>query len=124
MLTITRTNSGHPDFVALVSLLDADLARRDGAEHYFYAPFNKVDTIKHVVLAYEDGLPAGCGALKENGDGTMEIKRMFVPETKRRKGVATGSHRPGGCNSCRIVVFYEYFCQHASPLHHTRDDSR
>jgi GNAT superfamily N-acetyltransferase len=88
-MTLTRTNSDHPDFVALVRLLDADLARRDGEEHAFYAAFNRVDTIKYVVLAYEDGLPAGCGALKEHGDGTMEIKRMFVPEAKRRKGIAS-----------------------------------
>jgi putative acetyltransferase len=51
MIDILRTNSDSSDFVALVKLLDADLAIRDGPFHSFYAQFNKLDKIKHVVLA-------------------------------------------------------------------------
>lgn len=64
MLSLVKTNSENPDFIALVRLLDADLAERDGAEHSFYAQFNKIDAIKHVIVAYADGKPAGCGAIK------------------------------------------------------------
>jgi len=86
--TITRTTSTDPDFLKLVSLLDADLAVRNGDKHAFYSQFNKLDKIKHVVVAYEDGEPAGCGAIKEYAPDTMEVKRMFVLRDHRRKGIA------------------------------------
>jgi len=89
MIRILRTDSTNRDFIALVRLLDADLAVRDGKEHSFYATHNKIDAIRHVVLAYDDDEPVGCGALKEYVRGIMEVKRMYVPPHGRRKGVAS-----------------------------------
>jgi GNAT superfamily N-acetyltransferase len=89
MIRITRTNSENQDFVQLVKHLDADLAERDGKDHSFYAPFNKIDKIKYVVLAYENDKPVGCGAIKEYASGTMEIKRMYTSPESRGKGVAS-----------------------------------
>ena len=43
MIRLERTDSSHPDFVALVQALDADLKLRDGDEHDYYAQFNKID---------------------------------------------------------------------------------
>ncbi len=64
-------------------MLDEDLQIRDGDEHSFYAQFNKVDKIRHVVVAYENGEAVGCGAIKEYAKGTAEIKRMFVRAERR-----------------------------------------
>jgi putative acetyltransferase len=89
MLTIKRTNSEDPDFKCLVRLLDAELAIADGEDHAFYSQFNKIDKIKYVVMTYENGIPTGCGAIKEFGKNTMEVKRMFVSADKRNKGFAT-----------------------------------
>ncbi len=89
MTTLTRTNSENPDFRSLVSRLDAHLRMVDGEEHSFFAQFNKTDTIKHAVIAYQDGIPAGCGAVKEYTADTMEVKRMFVLPDQRGKGIAT-----------------------------------
>jgi putative acetyltransferase len=89
MMNIVRTNSEHHDFRALVKLLDADLATRDGKDHSFYAQFNTIDAIKSVVVAYEHDKPVGCGALKEYGAGTVEIKRMYVVPEERNNGIAT-----------------------------------
>ena len=88
MINLVRTNSGDQHFLKLVRLLDADLSIRDGEEHTFYSQFNKLDNIRHVVVAYEDGEPAGCGAIKEYASDTMEVKRMFVLPAHRRKGIA------------------------------------
>lgn len=90
MHLLKRTNSDDPDFQALVSELDKDLAIRDGEDHSFFAQFNKINTIKHVVLAYENNQATGCGAIKEYDADTMEIKRMFVPLEKRGRGIASG----------------------------------
>lgn len=88
MLTLVRTNSDNNDFKTLVTALDADLALRDGAEHSFYAQFNKIDLIKHVVVAYKNDVAVGCGAIKEFSEKAMEVKRMYVPEIFRGCGIA------------------------------------
>ncbi|HXX64132.1 MAG TPA: GNAT family N-acetyltransferase [Bacteroidota bacterium] len=89
MIKIIRTNSEDPDFITLVKSLDADLAIRDGKDHSFYAQYNKIDKIRYVVLAYDNGIALGCGAIKEYSADTMEVKRMYVPPESRNKGIAT-----------------------------------
>ena len=89
MITIKRTDSDNQDFIELVKWLDADLAKRDGKDHTFYAQFNKIDKIKYVVIAYENENPIGCGAIKEYAPHIMEIKRMYTSPVCRGKGIAT-----------------------------------
>ena len=89
MVKITRTNSDNPDFIELVKYLDADLAERDGKDHPFYARFNKIDKLKYVIVAYENGKPVSCGAMKEYKPGIVEIKRMYTLPEKRGKGIAS-----------------------------------
>ena len=89
MIEVIRTNSDNPDFVALVTLLDTDLAIRDGAEHSFYSQFNKIDKIKYALVAYDDGIPVGCGAIKEYSLGAMEVKRMYTLPASRGRGIAS-----------------------------------
>ena len=88
MTNLVRTNSDNPDFRELVALLDADLQIRDGAEHSFYAQFNKIDRIREVVVYYEDEKAVGCGAFKEYSAGAAEIKRMVVRPENRGRGIA------------------------------------
>jgi len=90
MMITKRADSDDRDFQELVNGLDMDLKIRDGEEHGFYAQFNKTDKIKHVIVAYDQGLPVGCGALKEYSSDTMEVKRMFVVLSERGKGIASG----------------------------------
>ncbi len=85
---ITRTDASHPDFMELVRQLDAELTERDGPEHSFYAQFNKTNTIKYVVLYYEDGKAVSCGAIRELEEGIMEVKRMFTLPEYRGRGIA------------------------------------
>ncbi|WP_343522737.1 GNAT family N-acetyltransferase [Pedobacter sp.] len=87
-LTLIRTDSGNADFRKLVALLDQDLAIRDGNDHTFYAQFNKVDTIKEVIVAYQNNIPVGCGAIKPFSTTEAEVKRMFVHPDYRNKGIA------------------------------------
>ncbi len=87
-INIVRTDSDNTDFRELVALLDADLAVRDGAEHTFYAQFNKIDRIRHAVVAYENETAVGCGAFKEYEPNVAEIKRMYVREENRSRGIA------------------------------------
>jgi putative acetyltransferase len=88
MLTIIRTDSGNADFIYLVKKLDTFLAEIDGEEHAFYAQLNKTNSLKHAVVAYADGVPAGCGAIREVSPAIMEVKRMYTEPAKRGQGIA------------------------------------
>lgn len=88
MIEIIRTDLGNDDFVQLVQQLDAELAKRDGDEHPFYVESQtKINRIKHVVIAYDDGRPAGGGAVKEYAPAVMEVKRMFTRPQSRGRGM-------------------------------------
>ena len=87
MTNFIRTDSSNSDFQYLVSLLDADLAARDGVEHSFYAPYNTIVNLRNALVCYIDNRPAGCGAFKEYEKGTAEIKRMFVLPGYRDQGL-------------------------------------
>jgi len=90
MINLKRTTSEDPDFVTLVRMLDTELAVVDGEDHSFYSQFNKIDKIRHVVVAYYNEIPVGCGAIKVHEIEAMEIKRMFVSPENRYKGIASG----------------------------------
>jgi len=89
MIELKRTTSENPDFTILNKILDQELVIRDGDEHEFFAQYNKIDSIKHVVLAYNNGDAVGCGAIKKFNEEAIEIKRMFVLPAGRGKKVAT-----------------------------------
>ena len=87
-MRLERTNSDNKDFCELVHLLDAGLRIIDGDEAPFFAQYNKIDSIRHVVVAYEGNEAVSCGAFKEYEPGVAEIKRMFTREAQRGKGLA------------------------------------
>jgi len=87
MTHFKRTDSRDADFINLVALLDQDLAIRDGAEHGFYAQFNKVGSIRNVVVCYAGDQPVACGAFKPYDEKKVEIKRMYVSPALRGQGI-------------------------------------
>ncbi|PZX56540.1 GNAT family N-acetyltransferase [Algoriphagus chordae] len=89
MITLTRTDSSNPDFVALVKLLDAYLALKDGRDHDYYNQFNTIVKLKNVVVCYENGIPVACGAIKQFDADAMEVKRMFTKPDVRGNGLAS-----------------------------------
>lgn len=90
MTTFTRTSSDDTGFQKLAEQLDRELYERYGTGQDFFAQFNTLDAIRHVVVAYQDTIPAGCGAFKKYAEHTVEIKRMFVTKALRGHGIAAG----------------------------------
>lgn len=88
MHTIIRTQSTHPDFQQLNKELDADLAIRNGQDNEFFAQFNSVQNIQHVVLISQNNKIAACGAFKPYDENSVEIKRMFVRPEFRGNGIS------------------------------------
>ncbi|MEO1031755.1 MAG: GNAT family N-acetyltransferase [Bacteroidota bacterium] len=89
MIELLRTDSRHADFIALVKQLDAYLKVTDGDEHDFYNQFNAIDHLNHVIVAYSDQKPVGCGAFKAFDDSKVEVKRMYTLPEERGKGIAS-----------------------------------
>ena len=87
-IKLKRINSNNKDFIELVKNLDAELAIRDGDDHSFYHQFNKIDSLKHVILASLNDIPVACGAFKQFDLKPVEIKRMFTMPKKRGFGIS------------------------------------
>jgi GNAT superfamily N-acetyltransferase len=88
-ITLKRTDNYDPDFKQLIALLDEYLAMRNGEEHSFYAPNNKLDRLDTAIIAYQNSLAVGCGCFKKIDSDTIEIKRMYVKTEIRGKGIAS-----------------------------------
>ncbi len=88
MHVLKKTNSAGADFQLLVTELDADLQNRYGEQQAFFSQFNKLNHIHHVIVAYNNELPVGCGAFKLFEEKVVEIKRMYVQAQHRGKGIA------------------------------------
>jgi len=73
----------------LVRILDESLKITDGDEHDFYNQFNGLEKIKHVILVHDSNILVGCGAIKHHDKNSVEIKRMFVIDKYRGKGIAS-----------------------------------
>ena len=87
-MELIRTTSVNTDFRNLIKALDEDLYQRNGEAQLQYRQYNQVDRIAHVVVAYFEGKPVGCGCYKRFDDQTVEMKRMFVIPEMRGKQLA------------------------------------
>lgn len=87
-MTLTRTNSDNKDFRHLTGLLDFELNILYGDAQAQYRPYNIIESIDTVVVAYEDKIPLGCGCFKPFDMKTVEVKRIFVLPEHREKGIA------------------------------------
>ncbi len=88
-MKIERTDSSDSNFFVLTQLLDSELDKRDNAAHTVCKQYNKSHTIKYVVIAYDIDKPIGCGAIRSYSEDTIEVKRMFVLDDYRKKGIAS-----------------------------------
>lgn len=86
---ILRTNSENPDFSKLTGKLDIELCKIYNTNPEDYEDFNRITDLHTVVVAYENGEAVACGCFKIFDEKTIEIKRMFVDDNQRGKGIAS-----------------------------------
>jgi GNAT superfamily N-acetyltransferase len=79
----------HPDAVALRAGQRAEIAARYGTpdSEPGTAP-SAADIAVFLVARADDGTPLGCAGLRDLGDGSGELKRMYVVPAGRGTGVA------------------------------------
>ena len=88
MIERIRTNSHSTEFRMLTGKLDAALKQLYGTTQDAFDRYNEIENLDTVVLAYWNGMPAGCGCFKPFDEGRVELKRMYVEPEFRRRGIA------------------------------------
>ena len=88
MVSIHRVKQTDEAFRSLILQLDEELAAQYGELQIQYGAHNQTDGLLLAVVAFADGDPAACGAIRDHGDGEVEIKRMYVSPEFRRQGLA------------------------------------
>lgn len=88
-MKLARTHHLHPHFRELIRELDAEFWVRYPDEQQNFEPFNTVDDQARVLIAYEGDQPIGCGCFRPMKDDitAIEIKRMYVRDAFRSKGI-------------------------------------
>jgi DNA-binding MarR family transcriptional regulator len=93
MVDIRETDPGHPDARRCVGAYFAELDRRsdsgfDPAAGISAARDELLPPRGAFLVAYLGGEPVGCGAVKHPGGRVADIKRMWVAEAARGRGIA------------------------------------
>lgn len=78
----------HADSVMLRSAQRAELTARYGTEDSEPGVKPTADSVVVFLIAYVDGVPAGCGGLRELDNDRFEIKRMYVTPAQRGTGIS------------------------------------
>lgn len=87
---IRRENIASPVAGSLIRALNAELLVRypeEGATHFRLDPSEVAEGRGAFLVAYADGKPAGCGAIRRQDADTAEIKRMYVSPDIRGRGI-------------------------------------
>ncbi|MBS7576308.1 MULTISPECIES: GNAT family N-acetyltransferase [unclassified Enterococcus] len=91
-MEIKQVSNNYIDFVNLTQQLDKHLhelgAEEAEDEREKYDALNQVDNISWALIAYDDNLAIGCAAIKRFDDKTVEVKRVFVDDKYRGRGIA------------------------------------
>ncbi len=84
------TDGGSRDFIGLCRELDAYLNELVGGEENRaqYLPYNQLEGIHDVVLAYDGGRPVGCAGFQRYDGECAEVKRVYVRKEYRGLGIS------------------------------------
>lgn len=76
------------DFMKLCQELDQEYIDIYGEIALKYQKYNTLEDIHNVIVAYINKEPVGCGSYKRYDSITIELKRVYVRQQFRRKGIA------------------------------------
>ena len=84
------TDGGNSDFIELCHRLDNFLNELVGGEENRaeYIPYNQLEDIHDVIVAYDNDVPVGSASFKKYDDECAEVKRVFVKQAYRGKGIS------------------------------------
>lgn len=85
-----HTNGSNSDFIELCHDLDHFLNELVGGEENRaeYISYNQLDDIHDVIIAYDNDIPIGCAGFKKYNNECAEVKRVFIKQEYRGKGIS------------------------------------
>ncbi|WP_449551013.1 GNAT family N-acetyltransferase [Lelliottia amnigena] len=85
MYSITSESAAHPDIVSLIAALDVYQSELYPAESNHLLDLTQLSTDSLIMMVIRDRQleAVGCGAIVLNGDGTGEMKRVYIDPTHR-----------------------------------------
>ena len=89
MLDVRREELSSSTAMMLISALNAELKSlypEEGATHFRLDPAEVAEGAGAFMVAYRDGVPVGCGAVRLLDANTAELKRMYVTPAARGEG--------------------------------------
>ncbi|RPH55998.1 N-acetyltransferase, partial [bacterium] len=89
-LEIRPESLASPVAEALIRALNAELSRmypEEGATHFRLDPDEVAEGRGAFLVAYAEGSPVACGAIRRLDADTAEIKRMYVAPDTRGRGI-------------------------------------
>lgn len=88
-IKIVQVTPDSKDLASLIEKLDAYLLERYPVEDIFGLDFTDPNVNEVVfIIAYLNDVPIGCSAIRALDDNETELKRFFVEEAYRNKGIA------------------------------------
>jgi len=84
------TDGSNSDFIELCHGLDNYLNELVGGEENRakYIPYNQLEDIHDVIVSYDGNIPVGCASFKKYDDECAEVKRVFIRQEYRGKGIS------------------------------------
>ena len=89
-LDIRNSTLDSPDSIRLISALNAELRAafpEPGANHFSLSGHQVQPGDGAFLIAYLDGVPVGCGAVRRIEQTSAELKRMYVAPHVRGQGI-------------------------------------
>ncbi|MEO8634004.1 MAG: GNAT family N-acetyltransferase [Gemmatimonadales bacterium] len=90
IVTVHRCALSSPAAESLIAALNAELSGlypEPGATHFRLEPDEVTDGRGAFVVAWLDGIPIGCGAVRRLDQTSAELKRMYVAPAGRGRGI-------------------------------------
>ena len=85
---IREASADDPVALRLIDAMGEELTKRYGDGGLSPASPEQFRAPGTFLVAELDGAPVGCAGLRPSGDGTAEVKRMYVDPAARGRGVA------------------------------------
>ena len=105
---IVKRDAASPDTLRIFAEYDDFMLGFLGEDAKYYARYDSAENIQAVWLAYAGGETAGCAAFRGLSAEIGELKRLFVKEEYRRRGVsrllARAVEEHARASGCRILT--------------------
>ena len=87
-MTIVSMNISDKSVLSLFSEHDDYMIDFLGDDKWCYTRYSENENIENVWVVYSDNFPIGCIAYRKKADGVGEVKRLYIRNEYRGKGIS------------------------------------